>query len=82
MHCPSCGTNFGGPTMEAFGCCPLCFADHERVERFVRIDDDEVVVGSGGVAVRSGLLERAEEAVGAVDLRAPRVDARLRRDLL
>lgn len=26
--------------MEAFGCCPLCLADHQRIERLVYEDSD------------------------------------------
>lgn len=44
MHCPACGTNYGGPTMEACGCCPLCLADTQRFERLVREDDEDTIV--------------------------------------
>lgn len=40
MRCPSCETTYGGPTMAAFGCCPLCLAESQRVELLV-FDDAE-----------------------------------------
>ncbi|MCW3041788.1 MAG: hypothetical protein JWM31_3693 [Solirubrobacterales bacterium] len=40
MHCPACSTTYGGPTMAAFGCCPLCLAEQGRVELLIFADDE------------------------------------------
>ncbi|UTI66295.1 hypothetical protein NBH00_08825 [Paraconexibacter antarcticus] len=38
LRCPACERLYGGATMEVFGHCPLCLADHERFERLVFVD--------------------------------------------
>lgn len=40
MRCPACHTSYGGPTLAAFACCPLCLAEDGRIERLVYDDDD------------------------------------------
>lgn len=41
MACPACDRHYGGPTMAAFGCCPLCLAEDGRVEQLVYAAADD-----------------------------------------
>lgn len=62
MRCPACDTSYGGPTMAAFACCPLCLAEHQRVEQLVYDGDSVVSEGDHAVPVRAGRLIAARPA--------------------